>query len=227
MSVIKTEAFVLKSFRYGETSKIVTLFTKDFGKMNAIVKGARNYKSKMSGIFETMNYINSVIYIKENRELQLISNAEYKKSFGNILLDINKLQSAYKIIEILNKSVIEREVNKSIFALLLNVYEMLNQLTENPLLYVLFFQMNLVKILGLNPEFQDSFSNKETFFENNEFSVNKYQYDILKLINENILGKFEIEESVLKNLNNCYEKYILYHTTGHNYYNSSKVFREL
>ncbi len=39
MSIIKTEAFVLKSLKYGETSKIVTLFTKDFGKMNVVVDG--------------------------------------------------------------------------------------------------------------------------------------------------------------------------------------------
>ncbi len=53
MSIVKTEAFVLRSFRYGETSKIVTLFTRDFGKMNAIVKGARNYKSKICGTLES------------------------------------------------------------------------------------------------------------------------------------------------------------------------------
>ena len=49
MPIVKSEAFVLKSFRYGETSKIVILFTKNFGKINAIVKGARNFRSRVCG----------------------------------------------------------------------------------------------------------------------------------------------------------------------------------
>jgi DNA repair protein RecO (recombination protein O) len=54
MSLTNTEAFVLKGFRYRDTSKIVTLFTTDYGKFNAIVKGARNFKSKFCGIFENI-----------------------------------------------------------------------------------------------------------------------------------------------------------------------------
>ncbi|MBK8550925.1 MAG: DNA repair protein RecO [Ignavibacteria bacterium] len=115
MSIVKTEAFVLKSFRYGETSKIVTLFTKDFGKMNAIVKGARNFKSKLCGTLESMNHINAVIYLKDNRDLQLISSAEYKKSYSNIIADFDKLEVAYQIIEIMNKSLIEHYSNKLLF----------------------------------------------------------------------------------------------------------------
>ncbi len=91
MPIVKSEAFVLKNFRYSETSKIVILFTKNFGKINAIVKGARNFKSRLCGTLETMNYIEAVIYFKENRDLQIISAAEYKKSFPNILGNIDKL----------------------------------------------------------------------------------------------------------------------------------------
>ncbi|MEO6696024.1 MAG: DNA repair protein RecO, partial [Ignavibacteria bacterium] len=73
MPIVKTDAFVLKSFRYGDTSKIVTLFTEDFGKISAIVKGARNFKSKLCGVLESMNYINAIIYLKSSRELQLVT----------------------------------------------------------------------------------------------------------------------------------------------------------
>ncbi len=107
MQIIKTDAFVLKSFKYGETSKIVTLFTKDHGKLNAIVKGVRNYKSRICGTMESMNYISAVIYLKESRDLQLVSNAEYKRSFKGIVNNIDKIEIAYNIIELLNKSVVE------------------------------------------------------------------------------------------------------------------------
>jgi len=126
MPIVKTEAFILKSFRYGDTSKIVTLFTKDFGKINTIVKGVRNYKSRLCGVLESMNYINTIIYLKENRDLHLLTNAEYKKSFSNILNDFDKLQASFRIIEMLNKSVVENEINTSIFDLLIRTFEKLN-----------------------------------------------------------------------------------------------------
>ena len=40
--IIKTEAMVLTKMDYGDTSKIVSLYTKDFGKLSAIIKGGRS-----------------------------------------------------------------------------------------------------------------------------------------------------------------------------------------
>ncbi|MDQ3019157.1 MAG: DNA repair protein RecO [Bacteroidota bacterium] len=227
MSIVKTDAFVLKSFNYGDTSKIVTLFTKEFGKLNAIVKGARNYKSKLCGTLETMNYISCVIYFKENRELQLISKSEYIKSFQNILADFEKLQTAFKIIEILNKSVIEREINDKIFELLISSYEKLNLTSANSLKSLLRFQIELVKILGLSPDFSAQNYDLETFYKFNELNANKYFYDILITINMNGLGATDLNTTDLISLVNCYETYILSHTQGNKFYKSTRVFQEL
>lgn len=230
MPIAKTDAFVLKTIKYGETSKIVTLFTKDFGKLNAIVKGARNYKSKYCGTLESMNYISAVMYIKENRELQFISNAEYKKSFSNILSDFEKLKSAFKIIEILNRSVLNNDVNKTLFDVLLNTISNLNYSEKNTDLFVLNFQIELAKILGISPVITDSDSNNETFFCNNEFYVEKsYIGSLLKVEKCSIEGldALDIDNSVTHKLINIYEKFLTKHTLGVKYYKTSKVFLEL
>ncbi|MEO8666398.1 MAG: DNA repair protein RecO [Ignavibacteria bacterium] len=230
MSITKTEAFVLKSIRYGETSKIVTLFTKDFGKISAIVKGARNNKSRLCGTMETMNYINVILYYKQNRELQLISNAEYNNSFKNILTDFDRLQSGYKIIEVINKSTIQNESNELIFDLLINIYSALNNATGNFLYFVLYFQIELVKILGLSPDFSELIDAKETFYDNNEFYLNESSLRNLKQISDNgikDLECLEIKKDSLERLINSYEKYISLHTHGYRFYNSTKVFQEL
>lgn len=230
MSIVKTEAFVLKSIRYGETSKIVTLFTKDFGKISAIVKGARNNKSKLCGTMETMNYINVILYYKENRELHLISNAEYKNSFKNILMDFDRLQSGYKIIDIINKTLIQNESNELMFELLIKIYSGLNNSTGNFLYFVLYFQIELVKILGLSPDFSELLDAKETFYDDNEFYLNESSLRNLKLISENEIKDLEylnIRKDSLERLINRYEKYISSHTHGFRFYNSTKVFQEL
>jgi len=230
MPIVKTEAFVLKSFRYGETSKIVTLFTKEFGKINVIVKGARTYKSKLCGVLESMNHVNTIIYLKENRDLHLLTNAEYKKSYTNILNDFDKLQASFRIIEMLNKSVIENDINESIFELLIKTYEMLDETEKNIYQCVLYFQIELVKILGLSPDFSEPGNDLETFFENNEFYLSKSQLRELKILKNNSVDRLietTIENGMLVSLIEGYERYLLLHTQGLKYYKSKKIFLEL
>ena len=230
MSIAKTEAFVLKSMKYGETSKIVTLFTKDFGKLNAIVKGARNYKSKLCGTLESMNYIRAVIYMKESRELQMISSAEYINSFTNIQSNFEKLQASFKIIDILNRSIINSDINKNLFDILLRTISKLNNSEKNLRLYILNFQIELSKILGISPDFNDFNSNNETFFRINEFYVNTSLFNSLMLIEKcafEELEKLEVDNEITCNLINTYERYLMKHTLGANYYKSTKVFQEL
>lgn len=144
--------------------RLLLCLQKDFGKINTIVKGVRNYKSRLCGVLESMNYINTIIYLKENRDLHLLTNAEYKKSFSNILNDFDKLQASFRIIEMLNKSVVENEINTSIFDLLIRTFEKLNE-TENIYQCVLYFQIELVNILGLSPDFSEPDNELETFWK--------------------------------------------------------------
>lgn len=226
MPVIKTDAFVLKGFKFGETSKIVTLFTKDSGKISAVVKGARNYKSRLCGIIESMNYITAVIYFKENRDLQLISSAEYKKSFPGIIKDYDKLLVSYRIIEIVNKSLGENEINCGLFELLLKTFERLNNFNENVSLLMLDFQIKLTENLGLNPEILIRDNNFETFMGYNELNLSQKQILILKDLGrtdtELVLKDSNEEEDIIK-LTDKYERYLLSHTNGSGFYKTKKA----
>lgn len=227
MSIIKTEAFVLKSLRYGETSKIVTLFTKDFGKMSAIIKGGRNFKSRNCGVLETMNYINSVIYYKANREIHLVSSAEYIKSFPNILNSYEKLQASFRIIEMINKSLFVNEINKQIFNLLLKTFEKINNSVNDLLLNFLLFQIELIKIMGLSPDLENK---DETFLNSNELSLNRNQIVLLKLIMESDfedLTEMNFDLNEVNKLIESYERYLLSHTQGSKFYSSKKIILEL
>jgi DNA repair protein RecO (recombination protein O) len=73
--ILKTEAFVLSKLNYGDTSSIVSLYTKDSGKISAIIKGARSPKSKMGMIIDPLNFLEIILYKKDSREVQLISSA--------------------------------------------------------------------------------------------------------------------------------------------------------
>jgi DNA repair protein RecO (recombination protein O) len=226
MPIVKTEAFVLKSLKYGETSKIVTLFTKDFGKMSALVKGARNYKSRLCGVLETMNYVNTIIYKKDNRDLQLLTSAEYILSFKNIMTDFQKLQIAFRIIEMVNKSIIFSEKNKLIFDLLLQTFSRLDNSVKNPVYVILGFQIEFLKILGISPYYFSESENKIYF--NEIINLNERQINFLELFEKKQLNECDINDDTDKiRLSEVFEKFLLEHTQSSSYYLSKKIFKEL
>jgi len=84
MNFKENEAIVIKGMKYNETSKIISLFTEEFGKVNFIAKGVRNSKSNQCGVFEEMNHIRIIFNNKTNRSLQVINKSENINTFIKI-----------------------------------------------------------------------------------------------------------------------------------------------
>ena len=94
MSLQKSEAIILKTQRLGETSKILTLYSRKFGKMKVVAKGSRGLKSRFFGTLEPLNHIAIVYYFKETRELQLLSQADIIHAFVNLKDNLEKYSLA-------------------------------------------------------------------------------------------------------------------------------------
>jgi DNA repair protein RecO len=74
--IVTTEAIVLHSRRYGDTSRIVVLFTRDLGKVSVVARGARTPKSAFGSALEPLTRSRATIYHRRNRDLHTISSAE-------------------------------------------------------------------------------------------------------------------------------------------------------
>lgn len=114
--IVKSEAIVLSKINYGDSSIIVSLYTKDFGKLSAIVKGVRSPKSKIGLSVDPLNYINVVLYNKDSRDVQLLSGADIIAHFPRIKGDLEGLKYALAILELIQKLVPEHEQNLRLFA---------------------------------------------------------------------------------------------------------------
>lgn len=73
MPLSKAEGLVLKAIKFGETSKIITLYTKEFGKLSFIAKGGSDPRKKLSSTLQFLSHIGVVFYLKKERELHLLS----------------------------------------------------------------------------------------------------------------------------------------------------------
>jgi len=130
--IVKTEAIVLSKMNYGDTSSIASLFTEDLGKISVIVKGARSPKSKYGKIVDPLNHLSVVLYKKESREIQLLSQADIVEHYPNIKIDLSKLGYAYGVVELVKNLLADREVNKRIFKGIIRILSNMNSGDEKP-----------------------------------------------------------------------------------------------
>ncbi len=132
--IVKTEAVVLSKMNYGDTSYIISLYTKEFGKISAIVKGARSPKSKIGLMTDPLNYIQIVLYKKDSRELQIISSVDLVEGYISIKEDLDKLKYSQAILELVKKLTVENEVNHRLFSGIIRIFELLNSSDESPII---------------------------------------------------------------------------------------------
>jgi DNA repair protein RecO (recombination protein O) len=160
--IVKTEAIVLSAMKYRETSKIVRLYTREFGKLSVIAKGAREGKSKFRSALEPMNRVTCVIYRNENRELQLLSQCDVVESFRYLSEDMEKMSVAMAAIELVNVVTHDEEANELLYSLVVELLETVNRATNDVSVALYYFEMKLADILGFKPElYECSYCGKE------------------------------------------------------------------
>ncbi len=144
----KTEGIVLKSTEYEEADRIVTIFTKDHGKITAIAKGVRKTKSKFGSSLEILTH--SVFLFYKGRNIDIVSQAEILESFFSASKEIIKFAFAANCVEVINKLTEEREINIGLFILLKGVLHYLRE-SNDPKLLALSFKWQAMSILGYKP----------------------------------------------------------------------------
>lgn len=118
MTLTRTEAVVLKSTDYSETSRIYKLYTLSHGLQSLIAKGVRRRGSKISGILGSFNHIEVVYYKKKNRSLFTLSQATSIETFNGLESDIHRFYRAAAIAEMVLRLGTEEDENREIFLLL-------------------------------------------------------------------------------------------------------------
>ena len=163
--IVTTEAVVLKTMKYRESSRILTLYTREFGKLSVIAKGARERKSKFGSALEPMSYVNAVLYKKDTRELQLLSQCDVVKPLQHLSEDMERMAAGMGVVELVDAVSHAEEENKPLFALLLNTLNAINNATKNALNALYYFEIRLLDIMGFRPNINACFNCGASFEE--------------------------------------------------------------
>jgi len=152
MALNKTPAIILHSRKQGETSKILTMLTEQYGKQEVIAKGSRSVKSRFSGLLEPFNHIEIVFYRNENRSFQYLSQADLVEQFPVLHEQLGKLALAAIPCEIINSSEKEGLKNPQLFHLVLETLQALEERESGLKNIIRCFHLHFLEISGLEPD---------------------------------------------------------------------------
>lgn len=150
MRSFKTLAIVINRKNFGEADRILTVFTKDKGKIKVIAKGVRRIKSRRSSQIELLNL--SVLSISDHK-IPILTEAESIKYFPDLKSNLKKTGVAFYICELVDGLTAEGEQHPEVFALIEQALDRLES-EENYKSIVSEFEQNLLSNLGFWPREQ-------------------------------------------------------------------------
>jgi DNA repair protein RecO (recombination protein O) len=101
LAAVRTQALVLRAVDFSETSRILTLFTRDLGQVSALAKGARRLKSPFGAGLDLLSVCDIVLLHKASDALDLLTEAQLAERFAPLRADLSALYAGYYIAELL------------------------------------------------------------------------------------------------------------------------------
>ncbi len=150
---VTTEGIVLHFIKYGESSVIATVFTRDFGRQAYIVNAARSRKSKNKvSLLQPLFLVDIEAYQKNNRDIQRIKEIKSNQVYQNIPFDITKSTQAIFLAEILYKTIHEQESYAELFDFIKHALLYFDLLEDGWSNFHLYFLFRLTEYLGFMPK---------------------------------------------------------------------------
>lgn len=246
----KCEGIVIRTTDYGETNKIVTIFTREWGKIGVMARGAKKPNSRLSSI--TQLFTHGYFLVQRGSGLGSLQQGEIATSLRSIGEDIFLTAYASYIVELTDKCTEEKKPNPFHFELLFQTLNYMNEGYEPDILMNI-YEMKMLNVMGLYPILNQcsvcgstdghfSFSIREGGFichrcvEKDPYHYKLspaavkllrlfYYFDLSRLGNISVKAETKAE---LKNVINAYyEEYSGLHLKTKKFLNSMDQFRNL
>ncbi|MDQ0205547.1 DNA repair protein RecO [Alkalicoccobacillus murimartini] len=147
----RVEAIVIKTVDYGETNKIITLYTKERGKIGVMARGAKKPKSQLSAVSQPFIYGSYVIY--KGSGLGTLNQGDPIKTFRKVREDLVNASYAMYMAELIDKLT---EENKRYMWLFDWYYLCLVHMEEgaDPEVLTRIFEMKMLDVAGISPQLE-------------------------------------------------------------------------
>jgi DNA repair protein RecO (recombination protein O) len=135
---------VLRTYKLGESDRIIVLLTEGHGKVRAVAKGVRKTHSKFGGRLEPMSHVRLLLH--EGRELDIVNQVESVDSLAPLVADLDHMTKGLAVLEAVDQMALEREPNRMLVGVLRTI-----SINPSPLVVPAFF-WKLLTLEGVRPE---------------------------------------------------------------------------
>ena len=151
--LVSTEGIVLHFIKYGESSVIATIYTRDFGRQSYLVNAARSKKSQnKAGLLQPLFLVDLVAYQKHTSELHRVKELKSNQVYQNIPFEIAKSSQSIFLAEVLYKSINEQESYPEMYDFIKNSLLYFDIMETGFSNFHLWFLFRLTEYLGFLPD---------------------------------------------------------------------------
>lgn len=151
MASEKALALVVRGTDWSETSRIATLFTREFGKVRALAKGGRRLKSNFDVAFDLLSVCRIVFLSKASNGLDLLTEARLEERFPILRDHLQSLYVGYYIAELLADGTQDYDPHPVLFDTALETLRGLGHENALPLRQATLFELAWLQELGYSP----------------------------------------------------------------------------
>jgi len=145
----RVEAIVLRHSDWGEADRMLWLFTRELGKVQAIAKGVRKSRSRKAGHLEPFTRVE--LLLAHGRDLLIVTQAEAKEAYLSLREDLLRVGYASYVIELLDRFTYEEGENITLYRLLSDTLSRLNS-EPQPAFAVRYYEVRLLDLVGFRPQ---------------------------------------------------------------------------
>jgi len=153
MPTYQADAVVLRRLQYGEADRILTLLTREYGKLGAIAKGARRARARSGGSLDLFSH--SQMMLAKGRNLDVVAQVQRRGDARHIAGDLERTAYASLVTEVVDKVLEERHPVDEIFDLVVTTLDRLNMPERSSRADAAWFLMRILECLGYQPQLQN------------------------------------------------------------------------
>lgn len=148
MMLEKCEGIIIRTTNYGETNKIVTLYSREWGKVGVMARGAKKPNSRLAAVTQLFTY--GYFLVQRSSGLGLLQQGEMISSMRSIREDIFLTAYASYIVDLTDKSTEDKKPNPFLFELVFQSLNLINEGYDTEII-INIFEMKMLNSLGLYP----------------------------------------------------------------------------
>ncbi len=236
--IFQTSGIVLRNVKYGDTSAVVTIYTREFGLQSYMVNGVRSKTKGAKGhLYQPASILDLQVYHNSLKNLQRIKEAEWKKLYLNIFTDVERHSAAVLIVELLLKTIHHEEQNYKLYGF---VERLLIELDTQPPARAanvpLLFAVQWPSLLGF--QMRNNFAESNQFFDVREgafidslgdttpessIQINSVLSSLLKMSNIEEVDMLKLNGATRRKMLMLMEQYFKWHIDGFRELNTLRI----